>query len=107
MNKQAVSVTLAADNLLWLQAQTLTRGSRSLSATLDEILSQARGSSPKRPLRSVVGTVGIDESDPELLGADEAVRGLFRSSLGRPRNESRGPAGRRTSRCWGPRPTRA
>ena len=95
MNKQAVSVTLAADNLLWLQAQALSRRSRSLSATLDEILSQARNSSPARPRRSVVGTLGIDESDPDLLRADEAMRDLFRSSLGRTRNKSRQPAGRR------------
>lgn len=95
MNKQPVSVTLAAENLLWLQAQALARRSRSLSATLDQILSEARTSGPARPLRSVVGTIRIDASDPDLLRADEAVRDLFRSSLRRSRNKSRPPAGRR------------
>jgi hypothetical protein len=97
MNKQAVSVTLAVENLRWLQAQSLARRSRSLSATLDQILSEARGRSG--PARSVVGAVTVDESDPELLDADRVLRGLFQASLGgrptpaRPARTRRAPRG--------------
>jgi hypothetical protein len=96
MSKTAVSVTLAPDNLLWLEGQTLARRSRSLSATLDQVLAEARKAGHGRPVRSVVGTVRIDESDPQLHQADTAVRALFRVSLGKPRSRQPGnKAGRR------------
>lgn len=78
MNKQAVSVTLAVENLRWLQGQALARRARSLSAALDQVLSEARGRGTAA--RSVVGALKIDESDPELLEADRLVRGLFQAS---------------------------
>jgi hypothetical protein len=97
MSKQAVSVTLDADNLLWLRAQAGGPGRRSLSAVLDQLVSAARsgGAVHESTIRSVVGTVRIDESDPELLGADDAIRALFpaarenAASHGRPRRPSR------------------
>ena len=82
MNKQALSVTLAADNLLWLQGQARLRRARSLSAALDQILSEARAT-PRHEIRSVVGTVRIDRSDPDLRKADAAVRDSVVTSLGR------------------------
>jgi hypothetical protein len=82
MNKQALSVTLSPDNLLWLQGQARLRGARSLSAALDQVLSEARAT-PRHEIRSVVGSVSIDPSDPELRGANAAVRDLFSSSLAR------------------------
>ena len=42
MPKQPVSVTLDADNLLWLRARAVSRKRRSLSDALDEILTAAR-----------------------------------------------------------------
>ena len=79
MSKQAVSVTLAAENLLWLRGQAHAAGVRSLSAVLDRLVSAARtgGDVHEAAIRSVVGTVRISDSDPELLGADTAVRALF------------------------------
>ncbi len=99
MSKTAISVTLAPENLLWLESQALVRKARSLSATLDAILAEARQGRQVRAARSVVGTVRIDESDPELNRADAAERALFGTSL-RPRRARR-PAGKR------PRPGRA
>src|SRR5690348_16208347 len=77
MAKHAVSVTLEAENLLWLRAQT--RGRYSLSAVLDQLVSAARSGGAVHPatIRSVVGTVRIEKADPQLLRADAAVRALF------------------------------
>lgn len=79
MSKQAVSVTLAAENILWLRGQTHAAGIRSLSAVLDRLVSAARtgGQVHESAIRSVVGTVRISDFDPELLGADAAIRALF------------------------------
>ena len=79
MPKHAVSVTLGAENLLWLRAQAGGPGRRSLSAVLDQLVSAARrgGAVHESTIRSVVGTILIDQSDPELLHADAAVRALF------------------------------
>ncbi|MGE0446634.1 MAG: hypothetical protein AB7P99_15515 [Vicinamibacterales bacterium] len=83
MPKTRVSVTLDADNLLWLRARTAQRKHRSLSDTLDEVVTAARirgvGSGP---IRSVVGTVSF--SDEDLLAADAYVKALFEESANRP-----------------------
>jgi len=97
MSKRAVSVTLEEENLTWLRGRALVAGRRSLSATLDRLITQAReGRGPTVPgARSVVGTVAIAESDPELKGADDELRTLFQRSLGRRRRSpSRRTAGR-------------
>ena len=82
MSKQAISVTLAAENLLWRKGRVHASGARSLSAVLDEIVSTARsgGHGQASAIRSVVGTVHISGSDPALRGADAAIRALFPSS---------------------------
>ena len=79
MSKQAISVTLAADNLLWLRGQAHATSTRSVSAVLDQLVSAARsgGHVHESTIRSVVGTVHISAADPQLLGADAAVRALF------------------------------
>jgi len=79
MPKHAVSVTLGAENLLWLRAQARGPGRGSLSAVLDQLVSAARsgGAVHESAIRSVVGTIRIDKGDPELLGADAAIRALF------------------------------
>jgi hypothetical protein len=84
MGKQAISVTLDADNLMWLKGRAGAAGIRSVSELLDQIVSAARTSGQIGPSRSVVGTIDLDATDPWLEGADEAVRGMFDASLGRP-----------------------
>jgi hypothetical protein len=84
MPKQAISVTLDADNLTWLKGRAGAAGLRSVSELLDQLVSAARETGRIGPSRSVVGTIDIDASDPLLEGADEAIRGIYETSLGRP-----------------------
>ena len=75
MPKQPVSVTLEADNLLWLRARAASRKRRSLSDALDEILTAVRtGPHGVEASRSVVGTIDIAADDPGLLRADASIR---------------------------------
>jgi len=84
MSKQAISVTLDTDNVMWLKGRAGATGVRSVSELLDRLVTAARQSGDTGPSRSVVGTIDIDSSDPLLEKADEAVRYMFESSLGRP-----------------------
>jgi len=86
MPKVPLSVTLERDNLLWLRSQTTAAKRRSLSETLDQLVTNARmaGHVSEGSARSVVGTVDITGEDPLLSGADEYVRGLFDASIRRP-----------------------
>lgn len=85
MPKTPLSVTLDDANLLWLKGRTAGRKKRSLSETLDEILTEARtGGVGADAARSVVGTIDIADDDPTLELADAAVGALFETSLGRP-----------------------
>ena len=86
MPKKPVSVTLDEANLVWLRGLTERTGARSLSATLDHLLTSARqsGAPGAHASRSVVGTIDIAAADPALEQADEAVRDLFARSLARP-----------------------
>lgn len=84
MAKQAISVTLEADNLTWLKGRAGAAGLRSVSELLDQLVTAARASGRVGPSRSVVGTIDLDASDPWLEGADQAVRTMFETSLGRP-----------------------
>jgi len=79
MAKRAVSVTLEADNLLWLRGQARAASARSLSQILDRLVSDARraGRVHESSVRSVVGTIRIADDDEELLRADAAIRALF------------------------------
>jgi hypothetical protein len=83
MNKQALSVTLNPENLLWLRAQVIARGHRSISELLDHLIREARtpDQGQNASARSVVGTVRITESDPDLTAADAAVRAFFSEAL--------------------------
>ena len=84
MSKQAISVTLEADNLTWLKGRAGAAGVRSVSGLLDQLISAARASGQTGPSRSVVGTIDVDASDPWLEGSDDAMRSIFQASLGRP-----------------------
>jgi hypothetical protein len=84
MAKQAISVTLEADNLTWLKGRAGAAGLRSVSELLDQLVTAARATGRVGPSRSVVGTIDLDASDPWLEKADAAVRTMFDASLGRP-----------------------
>jgi hypothetical protein len=84
MGKQAISVTLEADNLMWLKGRAGAAGLRSVSELLDQLVTAARASGHVGTSRSVVGTIDVDARDPGLEGADDALRALFDASLGRP-----------------------
>jgi len=84
MNKQAISVTLEADNLAWVRGRALAAGRLSVSEMLDRLIEDARtGGAGSGPGRSVVGTVEVAPEDPELLTADEAIRALLAQSVAR------------------------
>ena len=96
MTKQAISVTLEADNLTWLKGRAGAAGVRSVSELLDRLVTAARASGEGGPSRSVVGTIDVDASDPFLEGADEVVRAMFETSLGRPLKVKHAPGDHRT-----------
>lgn len=102
MPKQAISVTLREDNLVWLRVQSRTARHRSVSETLDRLIADARagGRTSETSIRSVRGTIRIPDSDPSLEGADALVRSLFRTALtrGRKASSSGAPVGRRPRR---------
>ena len=84
MPKEPVSVTLDANNLIWLRGRVVSRKRRSLSDALDEIVTAARtGATGVEPSRSVAGTIQIADDDPGLRQADAYVRSQFDRSLDR------------------------
>lgn len=97
MGKQAISVTLDADNITWLKGRTGAAGVRSVSELVDQLVTAARQSRHAGPPRSVVGTIDIDSSDPLLERADEAIRAIFAESVRRPLNGNE-PASTRRNR---------
>lgn len=105
MGKKAISLTIREANLVWLQGVTARSGARSISETVDRIITDARQQAlgPSDAVTSVVGSVDLHEDDPRLDGADAVVRELFGRSLARPLvvKERPGPHGR------GQRPARA
>lgn len=102
MNKQAISVTLDRDNLLWLRGQARASRRTSISGALDRLIAEARARGQVREgaIRSVVGTVHIASTDPGLRGADAALRALFQSAAGAGRAKAaRGGAARGRTRA--------
>ena len=100
MSKRAISVTLHSDNLMWLKARAGAVGARSVSDLLDQLVADARRATPGGSVRSVVGTIDIDGSDPLLNGADDVLRTLVDASLKRPTlvKESRARYGTRVKK---------
>jgi len=92
MPKRPISVTLEADNLLWLKGRAGAVGARSVSDLLDTLVTAARTSGHSGAARSVVGTIDIDAHTPLLEGADDMVRRMFDASLGRPLMAKESPA---------------
>jgi hypothetical protein len=79
MSKKAISVTLRPENLLWLRGQAHASSRRSVSEALDALIAEARAGARGRPgaIKSVVGSIRLEPSDPGLTRADTAIRGLF------------------------------
>lgn len=84
MPKKPISVTLDAQNLLWLRGQTIGGKHRSVSEALDDVVTEARLGGRLADRRSVAGTIDIAGADPELLAADTAITALYHTSLTRP-----------------------
>jgi hypothetical protein len=86
MPKVAVSVTLGDANVLWLKSRTMTRKGRSVSETLDELVTAARttGVTTLRGMTSVVGTIDIATFDPDLATADAYINTLMGSARAQP-----------------------
>ena len=82
--KRALSVTLNTENVTWLKGRARGGGATSVSNLLDQLVTAARKSGRTGPSQSVVDTIDIDSSDPNLEGADAAVRAMYEISLGRP-----------------------
>jgi hypothetical protein len=86
MPKTGISITIEEANLLWLKSRTLARKGRSLSETLDDLVTAARTGGPTdaAAVRSVQNTVDIADDDPDLERADDYLGGLVNSSLSKP-----------------------
>jgi hypothetical protein len=100
MPKIGISVTLRDENLLWLKSRTVATKGRSLSETLDDLVTAARTSRdvPAAAVRSVVGTIDIAADDPNLDRADDYIRDVVTGSLARPFLVREEPPGYSTSR---------
>ena len=90
MPKRAVSVTLDADNLVWLRAQAGAR--RNVSRIVNELVGEARAAGRRFGVatRSVAGTVDLRRFDP--AAADQEVRKLFDAAPCARRPASAGPS---------------
>lgn len=80
MSKAPISVTLQTENLTWLKGRVRVVGARSISDVLDRLVTEARTRGGAGAIRSAVGTIEIDTSDPLLERADEAIAALFAAS---------------------------
>ncbi len=70
MTKQAISVTLSPDNLVWLRGRARAEGLGSLSEFLDRLLTRARaGGDVPRPVRSMKGALASLGAEPPETGA--------------------------------------
>jgi hypothetical protein len=95
-----VSVTLDEANLLWLRSRAGASRRRSLSDTLDRIVTEARlgSDAPPGAIKSVVGTVDVGPDDPGLDAADAYIQELFAESARRPFLVRERPPARRAPR---------
>jgi hypothetical protein len=65
MSKQAISVTLSPDNLVWLKGRARADGVGSLSEYLDRLLTRARfGGNTARPVKSMKGALAAMTDEP-------------------------------------------
>jgi hypothetical protein len=97
--KQAISVTIAKDNLLWLRGQAARTAAGNVSEIVNRLISDARSAGRAHPgtVRSVAGTIDLPDED-SLTEASRYVKALFDQSLNRPmllRERPPKPRGRR------------
>lgn len=85
MSGKTIALDLESGNLIWLEAQARSMGRRSVSEVVNKIITRTRAGSSDQAgeVRSVVGRAQISEDDPDLQGADAAVRALFDESQAR------------------------
>ncbi len=71
MHKQAISVTLSPDNLVWLRGRARAESLGSLSEFLDRLITRARfGEDPPREARSMKGALaGLAAEPPDETAA--------------------------------------
>jgi hypothetical protein len=83
--KKAISVTLTADNLLWLRGQAARTANGNVSEVVNRLIGETRAAGGTHPaaIRSVAGTIDLPD-DESLAQADSYVRTLFDRSLSRP-----------------------
>jgi hypothetical protein len=102
--REAISVTLSRDNLLWLRGQAIRTVKGSVSEVLDRLVAEARSAGRTDPsaVRSVAGTIDLPDDDPDLAAADAYIRSVFAASAQRPmlvrERPGRPPRGRKPSR---------
>lgn len=86
MAKKAISLTIEESNLVWLHGLTARSGTRSVSETVDRLITAARegGAAACGGARSIVGTIDISTADPLLEDADRVLATEFERSLKRP-----------------------
>jgi hypothetical protein len=101
--RKAISITLSADNLLWLRGQAARSARGSVSELLDRLVAEARqgGRTDPSAVRSVVGTIDIPDEDPDLQGADAYIRTMFSASLREPMVVRERPSGARRAKKRG------
>ncbi len=82
--KKAISITLTAENLLWLRGQAMRTADGNVSEVVARLIGEARAAGRTHPaaIRSVAGT--IDLPDDGLEQADSYVKAMFERSLSRP-----------------------
>ena len=83
--RRAISITLHADNLVWLKGQAAVRTRGNVSEVVNALITEARAAGRTDPaaVRSVVGTIDLPDDD-ELNEAGSYVRAMFDRSLTRP-----------------------
>ena len=84
--RKAISITLSAENLLWLRGQAARTAKGSVSEVLDGIVREARSSGSAAPesVKSIAGTIDLPDDDPDLQHADTYIRSLFSTSARQP-----------------------
>lgn len=84
--RKAISVTISADNLLWLRGQAARTAKGSVSEVLDTLVGEARNAGRTDPsaVRSVSGTIDLPADDADLAGADAYIRTLFAAAARQP-----------------------
>src|SRR3954468_198031 len=83
--KNAISITVSRDNLLWLKARAASQTQGNVSELIDTLLREARGAAQadRSGAISVVGTIDLPDDDA-LAESGSYVKAMFDKSLARP-----------------------